>query len=254
MKITLDTLAQHPGDEAVFTRLHRLADAHFLRHTEDYLRSELIARFADTQLLVRSGDDLIGAVLSLPLSWNGAVESLPVSREDAIIRAIGCRELNKPVNTLVALAVVAADPCDRDGLHPNILSALRHWAGQQGFSALMAAVRPTRKAEYPLTPLEQYINWRRTDGSPFDTELRIHWEMGASVLGAMPQAVTMEGDLGAWEHWTGTHFDESGEYIVDGSLRPVLIDCENDYGFYQEANVWMSYKPETPPSNHYGMN
>jgi hypothetical protein len=35
---------------------------------------------------------------------------------------------------------------------------------------------------------------------------------------------------------------ESGEYVVEGALCPVVIDRENDLGIYTEPNLWISYK------------
>ena len=36
-------------------------------------------------------------------------------------------------------------------------------------------------------------------------------------------------------------FPESGEYVVEGALCPVLIDREKNLGTYIEPNVWISY-------------
>lgn len=143
-------------------------------------------RFADFQLLALSGDQLVGAALALSLFWNGAVESLSTSIEEVIIRAIGCRELKKPDNTLAVSAVVTKDRYHGHRLRPEILVALKRLAGELGFTSLVAPVRPTQKGEYPLTPFEQYVNWKQMDGSPFDPEMRLHWYMGAAMLGIMP--------------------------------------------------------------------
>ncbi|MBA7690971.1 hypothetical protein ES703_99508 [subsurface metagenome] len=35
------------------------------------------------------------------------------------------------------------------------------------------------------------------------------------------------------------HFPDSGDYIVQGALTPVLIDCEKKLGEYIEPNVWI---------------
>ena len=34
-------------------------------------------------------------------------------------------------------------------------------------------------------------------------------------------------------------FKESGEYIVDGAQKPVIIDREKNFGYYADANLWM---------------
>ena len=58
----------------------------------------------------------------------------------------------------------------------------------------------------------------------------------------MPRAVTLEGKVEAWERWTGMRFAESGEYLVDGAQTPVIIDRENNSGYYADAYLWMRHK------------
>ena len=67
----------------------------------------------------------------------------------------------------------------------------------------------------------------------------MHRDMGGSVLGLMPRAVVLKGDVSAWEQWTGMAFAESGEYIVDGAQKPVIIDRENNCGYYDETGIWV---------------
>lgn len=37
-------------------------------------------------------------------------------------------------------------------------------------------------------------------------------------------------------------FPESGSYIVNGALKPIMINREEGYGEYEDSNVWMEYK------------
>lgn len=243
MNYKIRTLAQHPGYAEKLAPLHRQAGPRFLSHADDYHWSALTERFADFQLLALSGGELIGAALALPLHWNGAAESLPPTIEEIFIRAIGCRELKKPANTLAALAIVTTDRYRGNGLRPEILKALKRQAGEQGFASLVAPVRPTQKSEHPLAPFAQYVNWKQTDGSPFDPELRMHWGMGASMLDIMPRAVTLEASVDEWARWTDMHFTQSGEYIVEGAQKPIIIDHSNNCGYYADAHLWMLHKP-----------
>lgn len=50
------------------------------------------------------------------------------------------------------------------------------------------------------------------------------------------------GTISDWEEWTGLKFPESGDYVVDGALVPVKVDCSKDLGEYVEPNVWVAYK------------
>ena len=39
-------------------------------------------------------------------------------------------------------------------------------------------------------------------------------------------------------------FPESGAYVVPGALQPVVMDLEQNYGVYEEPNVWMHHPVE----------
>lgn len=36
-------------------------------------------------------------------------------------------------------------------------------------------------------------------------------------------------------------FPESGRYVIKGALQPIQIDRENDFGIYDDPNLWMEY-------------
>lgn len=242
MNYKFRTLAQHPDYIEKLATFHLQAGPGFLCGARNNYWNALIERFTDYQFLIMSGNDLLGAAFSLPQYWDGATENLPATIEEVIIRAIGCCELKKPVNTLVVLAVVSDDRHHGNGLKTEILTTLKHLASEKGFTSVLAPVRPNRKCEYPLTPFEQYVNWRQTDGSPFDPDLSVHWKLGATVLEIMPRALKLEGNVKEWESWTGMRFTESGEYVVDGAQSPVIIDHINDCGYYADPNIWMLHK------------
>ena len=42
-----------------------------------------------------------------------------------------------------------------------VLAGMKSLAARAGFSDLIAPVRPTLKARYPLTPMERYVRWNR---------------------------------------------------------------------------------------------
>jgi hypothetical protein len=145
-------------------------------------------------------------------------------------------------NTLIVLMSGTAEGCGANGATPNVLEALKRLASQKGFVAVVMPVRPAYKSEYPLISFSQYVHWRRSDGSYFDPVLRSHSDWGGSPVGIMSRALVVEGDVAEWEQWSGMHFAQSGEYVVDDALRPVIIDCENNRGYYEEANLWMLHR------------
>ena len=143
--------------------------------------------------------------------------------------------------TLSALAAMVAPSHQRRGLSTAILQAMRSTAAANGLTALIAPVRPTLKHRYPLTPIERYARWTRSDGSPFDPWLRVHWRLGAEFLQVAPQSMVITGTVQEWETWTGMCFPESGAYVVPEALQPVLIDLESNSGRYEDPNVWMRH-------------
>ncbi|MFH1739484.1 MAG: hypothetical protein ABIH23_10800 [bacterium] len=211
----------------------------FLRHGDDYHWGELRKRFARFQLLFISGSDLIGVGHTVPLRWNNETDSLPDTIEEIILSAIKCHEQKQTPNTLAALAVMVSAPYRGKGLSTEILTAMKLLAKENHLKSLIVPVRPTLKSRYPITPFDQYVTWKRTDGSPFDPWLRVHWKLGASVLRIVPKAMTVEGTVEKWESWTDVRFPASGEYIVEGALQPIIIDHSNNAGRYEDPNLWM---------------
>jgi hypothetical protein len=120
-----------------------------------------------------------------------------------------------------------------------MIEAMREVALEAGFDDVIACVRPTEKARYPLLPIETYAAWRRDDGLPFDPWLRVHARAGARIVRASPRSMTIAGSIAEWEEWTGMRFPASGQYVVEGALAPVEIDVEADRGVYLDPNVWM---------------
>ena len=83
------------------------------------------------------------------------------------------------------------------------------------------------------------MQWRRSDGAPFDPWLRVHWRLGATLLKPAPQSAFVLGTVNQWEEWTRMVFPETGEYVIPGGLQPLTIDREADEGRYYDPNVWM---------------
>lgn len=240
---TIETLAQHPSLVENFKMLIKRELPDFMHRADPYGWRDLFDRFADWQFFILSNGKPLGAALTLPLSWSGSSQELPGSFEEVLIRAVGSRELGKPVNALVSIAVGLSESAPASDSRGLVLNAIERMAFERGITHLLAPVRPAQKCHHPLTPLDQYINWKQVDGSPFDDDLRLHWKAGGVMMGTMTRAVTLEETVGVWELWAQMPFTESGEYIVAGALNPVLIDCENDRGWYEEACVWMLHTP-----------
>ena len=116
---------------------------------------------------------------------------------------------------------------------------MRSLAERHGLVHLVAPVRPSWKERYPITPIEDYIGWRRADGELLDPWMRVHERLGARVGAPLPESLRITGTVAEWESWTGLTFPASGDYVFPEGLAPVHIDVDADLGGYWEPNVWM---------------
>src|SRR5207244_11272726 len=130
--------------------------------------------------------------------------------------------------TLCAMATEGPSPHRGTGLSRMVLSALRDKARIRGLDQMIAPARPTLKHRYPLTSIQSYVRWKRSDGTPFDPWIRTHWRLGAELLTTEPCAMTITGTASEWEEWTGMAFPETGDYIVLGAVAPVAMARERD--------------------------
>lgn len=209
-----------------------IADKHFWRLYDTFQKFQVA--------LLDEDGELAGEGNAIPVTWDGTVEDLPLEGWDAImLRGINNYKNGIKPDTLSAIQAVAAPKYVGKGVSQQIIRAMKKVAQREGLKALVAPVRPNLKHRYPLTPMENYIQWKHTDGSLFDPWLRTHARLGAKIMRVCPQSMTITGTIGEWESWTEMRFPESGTYIIPGALSPVMFDLERDEGRYIEPNVWM---------------
>ena len=176
---------------------------------------------------------------SIPVAWDGSEEDLPDGWDGALLRGSVEPQRGMPATALCALQATVSRRFGARGLGPALVNAMKLLAHDAGLISLIAPVRPSLKATYPLIPIDDYVMWRREDGLFFDPWLRVHERLGASVLAVAPESMRISGTRTEWETWTGLTFSASGEYVVDGALVPVAFDAEDNQGVYVEPNVWM---------------
>lgn len=240
------TLSQRPEIESHLERLAEDGWPRFLRqHDElglDRHWPSLFTTWADFQFVLRDGGGAaVAAGHSVPFVWNGTAEDLPDSLAELLRRAAEDRAAGRTPNTLSAVAALVDQRQRARGLSTEILNAMRSLATVHRLGALVAPVRPTLKASYPLVPMERYVGWRRPDGALLDPWLRVHERLGAEIVRIAPCTLAIVGSVADWEDWTEMAFPESGAYVVPGALQPVLIDREKDEGRYEDPNVWMRH-------------
>lgn len=197
--------------------------------------------FRDLELVIVDDEQLVAAGWAVPVCWTGAHADLPEGYTDSLVRAVAGHERGEPPDTLVVAAAQVHPDRRGQGLAGQLLTAFRELAEQRGYARVIAPVRPTLKARYPLIPIAQFAAWTRADGAPLDPWLRTHWRLGARVIATAPRSQTMQGSVAEWESWTGLLLPESGEYVIPEGLAVLTIDREQDLGIYVEPNVWLQH-------------
>lgn len=194
-------------------------------------------------LLDSGTSEIAGIANSVPLHWQGSLEHLPARGWDwAVVKSREDHFDGVEPNLHCALQVAIKPAYQGRGLSRIFLSAMRDLTRSQGFPALIAPVRPSLKSAYPLTPIERYIEWKTSDGLPFDPWLRIHVRAGARIIKPCQEAMRIAASVAEWEDWTGMRFFDSGPYVVPGALVPLTIDVDQDAGTYIEPNVWVVHR------------
>lgn len=233
MNLAVVTHAEHPELRGTLPRIW----PEFMRHDPvvETFWPRLYDVYPDFQLWLVDTDakETIGYACTLPVRWDG------VPQPRGIGWAMSNGAAGEPT-TLCAIVAGVVPAHRRQGLGSVVLGRMVGLAAAHSFDSVIAPVRPTRKENYPLTPIERYVMWRREDGYMYDPWLRTHERLGAELLEPAPRSLTISGSREEWEAWTDLQFPEDGDYIVPGALVPVHF--EDGRGTYAEPNVWMRHQ------------
>ena len=221
-----------------YDELTQPAFPEFMFHNEQGGRywPRLYEEHPDFQLALVERDDLVAELHSLPIAWDGSDEDLPSGWDDAFERAF---ESGREPNALSAV-VIAVSPARRGGgIAGRMIQAMREAARSHGLAPLVAPVRPTLKARYPLIPIEQFVEWRRPDGTHLDPWIRTHERVGGTVLRPAPESMVIQAEVSDWEEWTGLALPGDGSFVIDGMLAPLEVRAA--IGRHAEPNVWLRH-------------
>lgn len=249
MAYTFVTLAQRPEMEAEMPRLHSESWPEFLLYDPTAIRywGSLFATFADFQyVLCDESGTALAAGHTLPFAWDGTVEGLPAGWDATLEQGFSDREQGHTPTALCGLSIVIAPGVQGKGLSESMARAMKEIAVRHDLEDLVIPLRPSLKSQHPFLSMEEYLQWSREDGAPFDPWLRIHWRLGAQVIAIAPLSMVITETVSKWEEWTSMRFPKSGEYAVPGALSPIIIDLEQDLGRYEEPNVWIHYANVLP--------
>ena len=237
MKIV--SIAERPDLWAPADRLASAAWPEFMKHDAVAVAGwpRLPVAFPQHQLCgLSTAGEVIAVFNAVPVPWDAGGDfpgGLDAALEAAFAEPAG------PARVLCALSAVIAPGWRGGGLSAQLLRAARANADGHGLAALIAPVRPTAKAQYPLIPFADYVAWRDDEGLPFDPWIRLHHRLGARVHSIAEASMLIEGTTADWAAWTGLAFPQSGAYVVPGALVPVTADVVRDVVRYVEPNLWM---------------
>jgi GNAT superfamily N-acetyltransferase len=189
----------------------------YMHHNEPGGRywGRLYDEHPDFQLGLLAGAELVAELHSVPTPWDGTDEDLPSGWDEAFTRAF---ESDREATVLCALATSILPARRGEELSSRMIEAMREAARAHGLGELIAPVRPTLKARYPLTPIERY---------------------SGRLYRAAPESMVIEAPVPDWEDWTGLRLPEDGSYVVDGMLAP--LEVRGGVGRHVEPNVWMRH-------------
>ena len=130
------------------------------------LFGRVIAEYAEFHFYVwdKEREEVVGVGNAIPTAWDGDGASLPDGGVDAVVEARFAEGTPTPT-VLCALQILIASDYRGQGLSRRMIERMREIGSSHGFDTLIAPVRPTLKHRYPLTPIERYIAWRRSDGT-----------------------------------------------------------------------------------------
>ena len=190
-------------------------------------------------LVVDESETIVAELQTAPLAWDGVDEHLPIGIDVAIRDAVEGRRAGTTPTALCAMAAEIAPAFRGAGLATVGLEAMRTLAVSHGLTHLIAPVRPSEKHRYPLTPIEEYCSWRRSDGLSPDPWIRVHQRLGARIAGFAPRSMRISGSVAEWESWIGLPLPATGTYVFPEGLAPLEVDRAADVALYYEPNVWL---------------
>lgn len=199
--------------------------------------SRLYTDFPDFQVALLDGEELVAEAHAVPIAWDGTLADLPSGWDEGFVRGMTS---DREATALQALAISILPERQGGRLSSRMIEAFRDTARAAGLGWVLAPVRPTLKSRYPLIPIEEYISWRRDDGTHFDPWIRIHERVGGEIVAAAPESMLMRAPASDWEEWTGMSFPADGEYVFPGALATLVVS--DGVGTHVEPNVWLRHR------------
>jgi len=204
---------------------------------------QLYSAFPEFQYWLLNGEEIVGIGNSIPICWNDEIGNLPDEGWDwALKKGFDDMKAGIEPNLLCALSITINPKFQGKGFSKKMVRSMVQIGKNSRLEALVIPVRPTLKKKYPDIEIEDYVTWKREDGQLFDPWLRVHEKLAGKIIKVCSKAMDIRGSVEDWKKWTGMDFPKSGNYTINGALKPVIIDLENDEGIYIEPNVWVEHQ------------
>lgn len=193
------------------------------------------------RFLLDENKELIGFINTIPFYFDRALTHLPDRGWDWMLaKGIADREKGLVPNYLGGLQVIVRSEYQKMGYSKVILTHCKQLVQTSDLNNLVIPIRPTKKSLHPEMTMSDYIDLREDD-KIYDPWIRTHINNGAEIIKICEESMLVEGDVAFWERLMDKPIVSSGNYILEGALRPINIDLEKNKGEYREPNIWIKY-------------
>ncbi len=210
--------------------------APFLAELTRDVRDRLTGAAPELSFVLHVDDLPVAVVRAVRLRWDGTPGDAPAA---GAMEAVG-RAGEAQADTLAVLDVTVAFGERGRGLGSAILADVDDRRGAAGLERLLVLLRPHAKASYPLIPFARYAAFPTADGEPFDPWFRAAWRRGFRPVRGVDRSLVARADLAAWRRWLDVEVPGSGPFLVDGAIKPAIVETERDEGRYREPHLWVA--------------
>jgi hypothetical protein len=208
----------------------------FLRVLTASHRELLDTRWSHTQWLGTVDGTPVAVVRGVAVRWDGSFDAAPAAGLGTLLGAA-----DPAAADTLAVVDLTVHPSRRGSrLGPEVLEDLDALRARVGLRRLLLLVRPHAKRRHPLVPFARYLAASDDDGRPRDGWLAAVWQAGFHPVSGVDRSLVARAPVAAWEAWYGTSFPTSGPYLVEGAIKPAIVELERDEGRYREPHLWVA--------------
>jgi GNAT superfamily N-acetyltransferase len=206
----------------------------FLAELTEPARRGLDVAAPELQWVVHEHGLPVAMVRAVALRWSGTLDDVPAGGAAEALDRAG----EHGADTIAVVDVAVAFGARGRGIGTQVLTQLEARRREAGLSRLLLLLRPHAKRDYPLVPFARYVSFVDEAGMPFDPWLRAAWRSGFVPVRGVDRSLTARAPLAAWHDWLGVPVPGSGPYLVDGAIKPAIVEVERDEGRYREPHLW----------------